>query len=44
VTGVNKNIEGKQKARIMRYSGGHPAYREHCDAVGADGYCQLALA
>ena len=44
MTGVNRNVEGKQKARIMRYSGGHPAYREHCDAVAADGYRELALA
>jgi hypothetical protein len=22
----NRNVEGKQKPRIMRYSGGHPAY------------------
>jgi cation diffusion facilitator CzcD-associated flavoprotein CzcO len=44
MTGVNKNVEGKQKARIMRYSGGHPAYREHCDAVAAEGYRPLALA
>jgi cation diffusion facilitator CzcD-associated flavoprotein CzcO len=44
MTGVNRNVEGKQKARIMRYSGGHPAYREHCDAVAADGYRKLALA
>src|SRR5712671_3972115 len=43
MTGVNKNVEGKQKARIMRYSGGHPASREHCDAVAADGYRKLAL-
>jgi hypothetical protein len=28
----------------MRYSGGHPAFREHCDAVAADGYRKLALA
>jgi cation diffusion facilitator CzcD-associated flavoprotein CzcO len=44
MTGVNRNVEGRQKARIMRYSGGHPAYREHCDAVAADGYRKLALA
>jgi cation diffusion facilitator CzcD-associated flavoprotein CzcO len=44
MTGVNRNVEGKQKARIMRYSGGHPAYREHCDAIAADGYKTLALA
>ena len=44
MTGVNKNVEGRQKARIMRYSGGHPAYREHCDAMAAEGYRALALA
>ena len=44
MTGVNRNVEGKQKPRIMRYSGGHPAYREHCDAVAADAYRTLALA
>jgi hypothetical protein len=27
----------------MRYSG-HPAFREHCDAVAAEGYRKLALA
>jgi hypothetical protein len=43
MTGVNGNVEGKQKPRIMRYSGGHPAYREHCDAVAAEGYCKLGL-
>jgi cation diffusion facilitator CzcD-associated flavoprotein CzcO len=44
MTGVNRNVEGKQRPRIMRYSGGHPAYREHCDAVAAAGYRKLALA
>ncbi|HUN43995.1 MAG TPA: NAD(P)/FAD-dependent oxidoreductase [Acetobacteraceae bacterium] len=44
MTGVNRNLEGKQKPRIMRYSGGHPAYREHCDAIAAGGYRTLALA
>jgi cation diffusion facilitator CzcD-associated flavoprotein CzcO len=44
MTGINRNVEGKQVRRIMRYSGGHPAFREHCDAVAADGYRQLALA
>ena len=44
MTGVNRNVEGRQRPRIMRYSGGHPAYREHCDAVAADGYRTLALA
>ena len=42
MTGVNRNVEGKQKPRIMRYSGGHPAYRQFCDAVAAEGYRKLA--
>ena len=42
MTGVNRNVEGQQAPRIMRYSGGHPAYREHCDAVAAEGYRKLA--
>ena len=44
MTGINRNVEGKQVRRIMRYSGGHPKFREHCDAVAADGYRELALA
>ena len=44
MTGVNRNVEGKQTRKIMRYSGGHPAFREHCDAVAADLYRKLALA
>ena len=27
MTGINRNVEGKQVRRIMRYSGGHPAFR-----------------
>jgi len=41
MTGVNRNVEGKQKPRIMRYSGGHPAYRQYCDTVAAEGYRKL---
>ena len=44
MTGVNHNVEGKQNPRIMRYSGGHPAYRAHCDAVAASGYRAIAVA
>jgi cation diffusion facilitator CzcD-associated flavoprotein CzcO len=43
MTGVNSNVEGKQTRKIMRYGGGYPSYREHCDAVAADGYRELAL-
>jgi cation diffusion facilitator CzcD-associated flavoprotein CzcO len=44
MTGVNRNVEGKQVRRIMRYSGGHPKFRERCEAVVADGYRELTLA
>jgi hypothetical protein len=37
MTGVNSNVEGKQIRRIMRYAGIYPSFREHCDAVAADG-------
>jgi cation diffusion facilitator CzcD-associated flavoprotein CzcO len=43
MTGVNRNLADKQEPRIMRYSGGHPAFRAHCDAVAADGYRKLAV-
>jgi len=44
MTGINRNVEGKQVRRIMRYSGGHPAFRKRCDAASADGYRELVLA
>ncbi|MBV9016049.1 MAG: NAD(P)/FAD-dependent oxidoreductase [Alphaproteobacteria bacterium] len=44
MTGVNRNVDGKQTRKIMRYSGGHPTFREHCDAVATDGYRDIALA
>jgi cation diffusion facilitator CzcD-associated flavoprotein CzcO len=43
MTGINRNVDGKQVRRIMRYSGGHPAFREHCDRVVANEYRDLAL-
>ena len=43
MTEVNRNVEGKQTRKITRYSGGHPTFREHCDAVAADGYREVAL-
>jgi cation diffusion facilitator CzcD-associated flavoprotein CzcO len=43
MTGINRNVEGKQVRRIMRYSGGHPQFRERCDAVAQEGYRKLAL-
>ncbi len=44
MTGINRNVEGKQVRTVARYSGSAPAYRARCDAVAADGYRKLALA
>jgi cation diffusion facilitator CzcD-associated flavoprotein CzcO len=44
MTGINRNVDGKQVRRIMRYSGGHPAFRARCEAVTAEGYRELAFA
>ena len=43
MTGINRNVEGKQTRIIARYSGSAPAFRERCDAVAADGYRELQL-
>ena len=43
MTGINRNIEGKDTRIVARYSGSAPAYRERCDAVAANGYRELAL-
>ncbi len=43
MTGVNRNVEGKQTRIIARYSGSAPAYRERCDAAAAAGYPELRL-
>ena len=42
MTDVNRNVDGKNTRKAMRYSGGYPAYREHCNAVAADDYRELA--
>ena len=44
MTGINCNVEGKEVRPIMRYSGGHPAFCERCDAVAADGNREVAVA
>jgi cation diffusion facilitator CzcD-associated flavoprotein CzcO len=43
MTGINRNVAGKQTRIIARYSGSAPAYRARCDAVAADEYRELAL-
>ena len=37
-TGVNSNLEGRQRRNVMIYAGGAPAYRARCDEVAAKGY------
>jgi cation diffusion facilitator CzcD-associated flavoprotein CzcO len=43
MTGVNRNVEGKQTRIVNRYSGSAPAYRARCDEVATKGYTELAL-
>ena len=43
MTGVNRNVEGKQVRIVNRYSGSAPAYRARCDEVAASGYRELSL-
>jgi cation diffusion facilitator CzcD-associated flavoprotein CzcO len=41
MTGINRNIEGKDTRIVARYSGSAPAYRARCDEVAAKGYDEL---
>jgi cation diffusion facilitator CzcD-associated flavoprotein CzcO len=43
MTGINRNVEGKQTRIIARYSGSAPAYRARCDEVAAQGYREVSL-
>jgi cation diffusion facilitator CzcD-associated flavoprotein CzcO len=43
MTGVNKNVAGRQKRTFMAYAGGAPKYRDKCDEVAARGYEGFAL-
>jgi cation diffusion facilitator CzcD-associated flavoprotein CzcO len=43
MTGINRNVEGKQTRIIARYSGSAPAYRARCDQVVAEAYRELSL-
>ncbi len=38
MTGVNKNVSGRQKRTFMAYAGGAPKYRQKCEDVVAKGY------
>jgi len=43
ITGVNKNVAGRQKRTFMAYAGGAPKYRQKCEEVVAGGYEGFAL-
>jgi cation diffusion facilitator CzcD-associated flavoprotein CzcO len=43
MTGINRNVEGKQTRIVARYSGSATAYRARCDEVAAKRYDELAL-
>lgn len=44
LTGVNKNVAGKQKRIVARYSGAAPDFRKRCNDVAAAEYNTFALA
>jgi cation diffusion facilitator CzcD-associated flavoprotein CzcO len=43
MTGINRNVDGKTRRIVARYSGSAPAYRARCDEVAAKGYDELRL-
>ena len=43
MTGVNKNVPGKQKRIVARYNGSAPGYRQRCEDVSGRGYEDLEL-
>jgi cation diffusion facilitator CzcD-associated flavoprotein CzcO len=44
MTGVNRNVPGRQQRTFMAYAGGAPKYREKCEEVVAAGYDGFILA
>jgi cation diffusion facilitator CzcD-associated flavoprotein CzcO len=44
MTGVNRNIDGRETRILARYSGSAPAYRQWCDAVAEKGYREISMA
>jgi hypothetical protein len=38
MTGVNKNVPGRQTRTAMVFTGGAPQYRARCEEVAANGY------
>lgn len=44
MTGVNRNVAGKEKRVIARYMGAAPEFRRRCEEVAASGYQGFDLA
>lgn len=44
MTGVNRNVAGKEKRIVARYMGSAPEFRRRCEAVSAAGYQAFKLA
>ncbi|KAF9888857.1 hypothetical protein FE257_008226 [Aspergillus nanangensis] len=43
LTGINRNIEGRDRRVIMRYTGGAPEYREKCEEIEGRRYDTFAM-
>ena len=43
MTGINRNVQGKNKRIIARYSGSAPVFREKANAIAKGGYKELHL-
>ena len=43
MTGINSNLEGRQKRIMARYSGSQYSYRKRCNEVVESGYAELNL-
>ncbi len=43
MTGINKNVPGRQKRNFMAYAGGAPKYRATCAEVAVEGYRGFVL-
>ncbi|OQV06190.1 hypothetical protein CLAIMM_10801 [Cladophialophora immunda] len=43
ITGVNKNVEGRQNRIVARYSGSGPSFRQRCADEAASGYSGMKL-
>ena len=44
MTGINRNVDGKDRRILARYSGSAVAYRQRADQVAQGGYRELVLA